>query len=82
MISPIRPTFGSPRPFALNTRQIQRADLDGGNLEQVTHFDGPPGKKFDGFPMFSRDGRFLAFSSNRGAGKPGDTDVFIAEWAP
>ena len=57
-------------------------DLDGGGLEQVTHFDGPPGKKFDGFPMFSRDGKYLAFSSNRGAGKPGDTDVFIAEWAP
>lgn len=59
---------------------IFMCDLDGGNLEQVTHFDGPPGKKFDGFPMFSRDGRFLAFSSNRGGGKPGDTDVFIAEW--
>ena len=56
-------------------------DLDGGSLEQVTHFDGPPGKKFDGFPMFSRDGRYLAFASNRGAGSPGDTDVFIAEWA-
>jgi Tol biopolymer transport system component len=56
-------------------------DLDGTGLEQVTHFDGPPGKKFDGFPMFSRDGKYLAFASNRGAGAPGDTDVFIAEWA-
>ncbi|MEM6572409.1 MAG: hypothetical protein AAF957_28595 [Planctomycetota bacterium] len=57
-------------------------DRDGKNIEQVTFFDGPPGKKFDGFPMFSRDGRFLAFSSNRGDGKPGDTNVFIAAWIP
>lgn len=63
-------------------------DRDGGHLEQITHFDGPPGRQFDSFPMFSHDGRFLAFSSNRGyaapgskePGKVGDTDVFIAEW--
>ena len=76
--------------FVYNTQKIRvrydRAaflcDRDGGNLEQVTFFDGPPGKKFDGFPMFSRDGRFLAFSSNRGDGQAGDTNVFIAEWIP
>ncbi len=55
-------------------------DLDGNNMEQVTFFDGPPGKQFDSFPMFSRDGKYLAFSSNRGDGKVGDTNVFIAEW--
>ena len=57
-------------------------DLDGGNLEQITTFDDGLGRQFDSFPMFSHDGRFLAFSSNRGGGKAGDTDVFIAEWAP
>ncbi|MEO0660362.1 MAG: hypothetical protein AAFZ87_02385 [Planctomycetota bacterium] len=56
-------------------------DRDGSNLEQVTFFDGGvPGKQFDAFPMFSRDGRFLVFSSNRCSGKPGDTNVFVAEW--
>ncbi|MFT5732278.1 MAG: Tol biopolymer transport system component [Planctomycetota bacterium] len=55
-------------------------DLDGRDLEQVTFFDGPPGKQFDSFPMFSHDGKYIAFSSNRGDGKVGDTNVFIAEW--
>src|SRR6185369_2442601 len=60
-------------------------------LERITYAGG-----FDGFPMFSPDGKTLAFSSNRrdvvkGAkgdayrvtGAPAgehDTNVFIAEW--
>ena len=55
-------------------------DVTGRRLERITHFDGGPGKNFDSFPMFSRDGRYLAFSSNRGDGPPGDTNVFITEW--
>ena len=55
-------------------------DVTGRRLERITHFDGGPGKNFDSFPMFSRDGRYLAFSSNRGDGPAGDTNVFIAEW--
>ncbi len=50
-------------------------NLDGTGLETVT-----TEVTFDGFPMFSPDGRYLAFSSNRGAAKPGDTNVFVAEW--
>jgi len=57
-------------------------DRDGKNLERVTFFNDGAGKKFDAFPMFSRNGRYLAFSSNRGNDKPGDTNVFIAEWTP
>lgn len=38
---------------------------------------------FDGFPMFSPDGRWLVFASNR-ANQPGqrDTDLYIARWVP
>ncbi len=36
--------------------------------------------EFDGFPMFSPDGRKLVWASNRGAARPGDTNLFIADW--
>jgi TolB protein len=50
-------------------------NLDGSGLERVTtHPD------FDGFPMFSPDGRRLVFASNREQARPGETNVFIADW--
>jgi Tol biopolymer transport system component len=52
--------------------------MAGGNAERVTFSPG-----FDGFPMFSPDGRWLIFASNR-ANAPGghDTDLYVAEWVP
>ena len=50
-------------------------DPDGQNLEQVTFCPD-----FDSFPMFSPDGRHLVFASNRYAAKPGETNIFVAEW--
>jgi Tol biopolymer transport system component len=50
-------------------------NIDGTGLERVTFSDS-----FDGFPMFSPDGKKLVFASNRNAAKPGDTNVFIADW--
>jgi Tol biopolymer transport system component len=50
-------------------------DVDGTDLERITTYAG-----FDSFPMFSRDGRWLVFASNRGGLKPGDTNLYIAEW--
>jgi TolB protein len=50
-------------------------NLDGTGLERVTY-----NESFDGFPMFSPDGKKLAFASNRNDAKPGDTNVFIADW--
>jgi TolB protein len=50
-------------------------NVDGTGFEQVT-FNGT----FDGFPMFSPNGRHLVFASNRNAKSEGETNVFIAEW--
>lgn len=61
-------------------KQARNFDLfliheDGSNLERVTFHD-----QFDSFPMFSPDGKYLVFASNRNAKKDGDTNIFVAEW--
>lgn len=50
-------------------------NVDGTHLERITY-----NESFDGFPMFSPDGKKLVFASNRNDAKPGDTNVFIADW--
>jgi Tol biopolymer transport system component len=50
---------------------------DGTGLEQVTTHSS-----FDGFPMFSPDGKQLIWASNRNAPQPNGTDVFLADWVP
>lgn len=50
-------------------------NLDGTGLERVTNND-----TFDGFPMFSPDGRTLVFASNRHDAKPDETNIFVADW--
>ena len=52
-------------------------NLDGSGLEQVTKSG-----TFDGFPMFSNDGKRIAFASNRNIDRTDsrDTNVFVAEW--
>jgi len=52
-------------------------NADGSGLEQITF-----NPTFDGFPMFSPDGKRLAFCSNRHNAKAGDTNVFVADWVP
>ena len=49
---------------------------DGSGLERITNSDG-----FDGFPMFSPDGKLLVFASSRGL-PPGtrETDLYLARW--
>ncbi len=50
-------------------------DLDSGQIERVT-----TEPTFDGFPIFSPDGKQLVFASNRAAAKEGDTHIFVADW--
>jgi Tol biopolymer transport system component len=48
---------------------------DGTGLQRIT-----TNPSFDGFPMFSPDGKKLVFASNRNGKRPGETNVFIADW--
>ena len=48
---------------------------DGRDLEQITTYVG-----FDSFPMFTRDGKWLVFASNRGGQEAGETNLFLARW--
>jgi TolB protein len=52
-------------------------NADGTGLEQITTHT-----EFDGFPMFSPDGHQLVWASNRLDSKPGDLNIFIADWKP
>jgi Tol biopolymer transport system component len=35
---------------------------------------------FDGFPMFSPDGKKLVFATNRWGKVPGETNLFVVDW--
>lgn len=48
---------------------------DGTGLERLTY-----NAAFDSFPMFSPDGKKLAFGANRNPQKPRATDIFVADW--
>jgi Tol biopolymer transport system component len=49
--------------------------VDGSGLEKVTQ-----SPEFDGFPMFSSNGKLVVWASNRGAARAGDTNIFLADW--
>ena len=64
--------YNSDQGFPFNIYSI---DIDGKNLKQVTF-----GEMFDSFPVFSNNGKYLLFSSNRNNGGTRDTNIFLAEW--
>jgi TolB protein len=51
--------------------------LDGTGLTQITH-----DAQFDGFPMFSPDGKKLIWAASRYAAGERDVNIFIADWRP
>ena len=67
----------NPRGPQAQNFDLFLVNLDGTGLEQVTTHG-----TFDGFPMFSPDGKKLVFASNRNAPQPNGTDVFLADWIP
>lgn len=50
-------------------------NVDGTGFEQITF-----NETFDGFPVFTNNGRQIIFASNRFSAKPGETNIFIADW--
>jgi TolB protein len=65
-----------PSPRSANF-DLYLVALDGTRLERVT-----TSGVFDGFPMFSADGRKLIWASNRHARRATDTNIFVADWVP
>lgn len=55
--------------------ELYLINADGTGLERLTY-----NTVFDGFPMFSPDGKKLVFASNRNPDKPRATDIYIADW--
>jgi len=54
--------------------------LDGTGTERVTWYTNDAHDDFDGFPMFSPDGKKLVWCSNRFNAKANETNVFVADW--
>ena len=57
--------------------ELWMMNRDGSGLERITYSDG-----FDGFPMFSTDGKKLVWASNRNGKAPHETNTFIGDWIP
>ena len=56
--------------------ELYLVNADGSGLDRVTN-----DPEFDGFPMFSPDGKQLVWASGRSS-KDGDLNLFIADWKP
>ncbi len=61
---------GSGREFHLFAIDIATKEI-----ERITF-----SSRFNSFAMFSRDGKRLVFASNRNNARPGETNIFLADW--
>jgi len=64
---------------------LAMVDVETKKVTRVTYFSrkGPNPHRsddFDGFPMFTRDGKRLVWCSNRNNAKSHETNVFVADW--
>jgi Tol biopolymer transport system component len=64
----------NPNPRSANF-DLFLVNRDGTGLQQIT-FD----EAFDGFAMFTNDGKKLIWESNRNGKSETETNVFIADW--
>jgi Tol biopolymer transport system component len=64
--------YGDPKGREFDIFMI---NVDGTGLERVTNTH-----VFNGFPMFTRDGKKLVFASNRNNKAPYETNIFVADW--
>ncbi len=65
--------------------ELYLVDTETGETERVTHFQrwregARSSDDFDGFPMFTSDGKRLVFCSNRFNDVPNETNVFVVDW--
>ena len=67
--------YKNPKGPGASNFDLYLINVDGTGLEQITFSE-----TFDGFPMFSPDGRKLVWASNRHSVKPTDTNLFVADW--
>lgn len=69
-------TVASQKAGGMPNFDLFRVRTDGSDLEQITF-----SPSFEGFPMWSYDGKYLVWAGNRGERKTSnETNVFIAEW--
>ncbi|MFZ8847034.1 MAG: TolB family protein, partial [Candidatus Hydrothermia bacterium] len=55
--------------------ELYKIDIDGKNLERITYSNG-----FNSFPMFSKDGKKIIWTSNRNGKTKRDFNIFIADF--
>ena len=70
----------SSRPTSDDPKGRELRPLPGRRRRQRPRAGDLRDPTFDGFPMFTPDGKRLVFASNRNAKERGETNLFVADW--